>query len=133
MKRTDFAAAFITIGMATVTFAQAGTVPTSANNAHHSNSELHQREREAHTPAQYHALADYYAQQKASYQHQADVEKQEWERRSLNVTGPAAKPPRPVDSAKNLYEYYAVKADHAGSLASHYRQLEVSSEPIEHN
>jgi len=47
----------------------------------------------------------------------------------MNVSGPAAKPPRPVDTAKNLYEYYVWQADHASSLASHYRQLELSSGP----
>jgi len=93
----------------------------------YSRPELRQLVREAHTPEQYRVLADYYAHQHDSFRQEAAEEKQEWERRSMNVSGPAAKPPRPVDSAKNLYEYYVWEADHASSLASQYRQLEVSS------
>lgn len=119
----------VTIGLATVSFAQIGTATSPEKDGQYSASELRKLAHEAHLPAQYHALADYYAQQQASYQQQATAEKEEWERRSMNVSGPAAKPPRPVDSARNLFEYYAYKADHAGSLASHYRQLELSSAP----
>jgi hypothetical protein len=113
--------------MATVSLAQGPVASPSTDNKDYNRSELRQLVREAHTPAQYHALADYYAHQDASYQQKAAEEKQEWERRSMNVSGPAAKPPRPADSAKNLYEYYVWEADHASSLASQYRQLEFSS------
>src|SRR5215475_9083491 len=129
MKRSKFAVSLITIGMAAASLAQSAIAPASTDNNDYSRSEIRQLVREAHTPAQYHVLADYYAHQHASYQQQAAEEKQEWERRSMNVSGPAAKPPRPVDSAKNLYEYYVWEADRASSFASHYRQLELSSGP----
>ena len=132
MKRSKFALSLITIGIATLSLAQSAVAPACTDNKDYSHSELRQLLREAHTSEQYHALADYYAQQHASYQQQAAEEKQEWERRNMNVSGPAAKPPRPVDTAKNLYEYYVWEADHASSLASHYRQLGLSSVPAAH-
>jgi hypothetical protein len=128
MKRSNFIASLLTVGFAAVAFAQGGTTSATTGNPHYGGAELRELVREAHTASQYRALAGVYTQQEASYQRQAAEEKQEWERRSVNVSGPAAKFPRPVDSAKNLYEYYSYEADRAGSLASHYRQLELSSE-----
>jgi hypothetical protein len=37
--------------------------------------------------------------------------------------GAAAKYPRPVDSARNLYEYYMYKASEAGTLEAKYSRL----------
>jgi hypothetical protein len=46
----------------------------------------------------------------------------EWERRSIDVSGPSAKAVRPVDSARNLYQYHQYEADHAGKLAVQYEK-----------
>ena len=51
----------------------------------------------------------YFRAQQTKYQRQAQEEKAEWERRSQNVTGPAAKYPRPVDSSRDRYEYFEYK------------------------
>jgi len=77
----------------------------------------------AHEPAQYTALASYFGKQHDNYLQKAAEEKKEWERRSQNVTSAAAKYPRPVDSARNLYEYYMYKATQAGTLEARYSHL----------
>jgi hypothetical protein len=84
----------------------------------------------AHAPAQYTALANYYGEQRNSYMQKAAEEKQEWERRSQNVMASAAKYPRPVDSARNLYEYYMYKASEAGTLEAKYSRLAAPDAPV---
>jgi len=85
--------------------------------------------REAHSPNEYRALAGYYGEQQTSYLKQAAEEKQEWVRRSQNIVGVAAKYPRPVDSARNLYEYYMYKASQMGALSLKYSQLGAADAP----
>ena len=84
----------------------------------------------AHAPEQYTALASYYGPAEANYLQKAAEEKQEWARRSQNITSVAAKYPRPVDSARNLYEYYMYKASEAGTLAAKYSHLAATECPV---
>jgi len=79
--------------------------------------------RDAHTPEQYATLAQTYGQLQKTYNDKASEEKLEWERRSQITTSLYAKYPKPADSARNLYEYYAYKASEAGALATKYSQL----------
>ena len=74
-------------------------------------------------------LASYFGNQKQGYLQQAADEKKEWERRSQNTTGIAAKYPRPVDSAKNLYDYYMAKANEASDLEAKYSQPASAGNP----
>jgi len=83
----------------------------------------------AHAPAQYTALSSYYGDLRKNYLQQAAAEKKEWERRSQNTMGSAAKYPRPVDSARNLYEYYMYKASEAGTLEAKYSRLAAPDAP----
>jgi hypothetical protein len=85
----------------------------------------------AHTPEQYKALASYYNVRQKTYLQKAEEEKQEWVRRSQNITVVAAKYPRPVDSARYLYEYYTSKALEAGYLTAKYEQLAGTELPAE--
>jgi hypothetical protein len=85
--------------------------------------------REAHTPEQYAALATYYETQKSSYAKQAAEEKEVWIRRSQNIVSIAAKYPRPVDSAHDLYEYYDLMANESGQMADKCRQLSGAEAP----
>jgi hypothetical protein len=87
-----------------------------------SRGELRKLEREATTASQFKLLAAYYRQAEQKFRAKAAEEKIEWQRRSRNITGPSAKPPRPVDSARNLYEYYEYEADHAARLATRYER-----------
>jgi hypothetical protein len=91
--------------------------------SHYSTAQLKQMIREAHTPEQYTAIARYYDERHSEFSQKAADAKVEWERRSQNTSGPAAKYPRPVDVAHNLYEYYVYRADDAALQADKYYHL----------
>jgi hypothetical protein len=90
-------------------------------------AELRRMVRDAHTSTQYQALAGYFRAQQKHFEQQAEVEKEEWIRRSANVSGPAAKYPRPVDSSKNRYEYFTTEAQEMDRQAAHYESLSTGS------
>jgi hypothetical protein len=98
------------------------TVPSGENGTHYTQAQLKKLAQEANTPNQYADLSAYYAEQQKKYAAHAAEEKAEWARRSQNIMVVAAKYPRPVDSARNLYEYYTYKATEAGQLAAKYEQ-----------
>ena len=107
----------------------AGTVAARAQSsapAKYSNAELKQMRHEAHNAEQYQAMASYFRTRQQDFEQKAEVEKAEWVRRSQNVTGPQQKYPRPVDSAKNLYEYYAYEAQQASQEVAYYDNLGAS-------
>jgi hypothetical protein len=85
--------------------------------------------RDAHAPDQYRALAGYYGAQQSGYLQQAAEEEKEWMRRNQNIVSIAAKYPRPVDSARYLYEYYKYEASEAGKLAVKYDRLSGAKSP----
>ena len=129
MRRNLYAVCILSFGLAGVASAQQPT-PSAANGAQYTQSQLKQLARDAHTPEQYSALAAYYGNQQKDYLQQAAEEKQEWIRRSQNIVSIAAKYPRPVDSARYLYEYYAYEAAQTGELAAKYAQLSASEPAV---
>jgi hypothetical protein len=128
VKRNLLAACVLSFALANAGSAQAMTAPQEQV-ALCARAHLKQLVREAHTPEQYNALADCYEKLQKDYLEQAAEEKQEWERRSQNVTASAAKYPRPVDSARNLYEYDLSMASQAGKLSLKYSQLAARKSP----
>ena len=92
----------------------------AAPKTHVSRAQLKKLKQEAKTPAEFRVLADYYRQRAQEFNAKAADEKIQWERRSQNVSGPSAKPPRPVDTARNLYEYYQCEADQSAKFAAQY-------------
>ena len=95
--------------------------PTDA--PQYSRSEVKRMIRDAHTAGQYHLLASYFRTQQERFEQQAASEKKEWDRRAANVSGPAAKYPRPVDSSRNRYEYFTAEAQEMDRQASRYESL----------
>lgn len=95
----------------------------SAPSSRYSKAEIKQMERNAHTTQQYHTLSAYFSDRERWFEQQAQSEKQEWERRSMNSSGPAAKFPRPVDSSKNRYEYFTYEASQMNQQAAKYQTL----------
>lgn len=89
----------------------------------YSHAQLETMIRGAHTVQQYQTLASYYRGQQQAYEQKAQAEKLEWQRRSRNVMGPLAKYPRPVDSSRNRYEYFAYEAQQMSRHAAHYENL----------
>jgi hypothetical protein len=97
-------------------------------NTQYSHAELQKMISEAQSTHQYQALATYYRSQQQAMEQKAQAEKQEWERRSQNTTGISQKYPRPVDSSRNRYEYFAYEADQLGQQAAHYESLTASAQ-----
>ena len=79
--------------------------------------------REAHTVEQYNALADYYATRQRMYKRKAAEEMHLWALRAEMITPLSEKWPRPVDSARNLHDYYEYKAAQAAALCAKYNRL----------
>jgi hypothetical protein len=85
----------------------------------------------AHAPEQYKALAGYYGQEQNRYAQLAAQEKIEWDRRSNQpIVSTLAKYPRPVDSARNLYEYYIYKASENKALEAKYSRMADQGAPV---
>jgi len=118
MKRSLFAACIVALAVAGV-----GNAQETRNGVVFTPSQVKQLVREARTPEQYKALAVHYNNQQQNWLAKAEEEKAEWVRRSQNITVAAAKYPRPVDSARNLYEYYRYKASEAATLSAQYSAL----------
>ena len=129
MTRNLLATCILSLAFAGAGNAQ-GTAPSPGSEAHYTKAQLRQLALNAHTPAQYAALMSYYGEQKASYLQKAAEEKKEWERRSQNIMSIAAKYPKPVDSARNLYEYYMYKATEAGTLEAKYDRQAASNAAV---
>ena len=121
MRFNPIAAGAVLLACVSVGSAQ---TPAAGNAApHYTNSQLKQMMREAHTPEQYSALVAYYSSRRQEFLQKSAEEKLEWERRSQNIMSIAAKYPRPVDSARYLYEYYMQEAAEAGALSAKYGRL----------
>ena len=129
MNRNLLATCILSIAFAAVGNAQ-GSASSQETGAHYTQAQVKELALNAHAPAQYMALASYFGEQKVNYLQKAAEEKKEWERRSQNVMGMAAKYPRPVDSARNLYEYYMYKAAEAGTLEAKYSRLAMPDAPV---
>ena len=107
MKLNTIAAYVMACAFTTLASAQAA--PSSAD---HGTSYTHAQ------------LKHYYGTKQKDYAQLAAEAKQEWLQRSENAPAvAAAKYPRPVDSARNLFEYYTQKASEAASLSAKYDQL----------
>jgi hypothetical protein len=129
MTRNILAACILSLAFANVGNAQ-GTASPAETRVHSTQVDLKQLAHNAHAPEQYSALANYYQMQQEGYQQRAAEAKKDWERMSQNVTGNMGKYPRPVDSARNLYEYYMAKASKAATLEAKYTRLATVGSPV---
>src|ERR1019366_9484707 len=129
MKLNLLATCILALALAGVASAQSAA-SAAETGAHYTKAQVKELALNAHAPAQYAVLVSYYDAQKADYLRQAAEEKKEWERRSKNVSGAFGKYPRPVDSARNLYEYYLYKAYKAETLQAKYSQLAAPNAPV---
>jgi hypothetical protein len=129
MKRNLFTAWILSLALPGVASAQ-GAASSAETGDHYTQGQLKQLARGAHAPEEYRTLASYYGERQRIYLQKAADEKAEWERRSQNVMGVLAKYPRPVDSAKNLYEYYMAEAADAAKLEAKYSALAAPDAPV---
>jgi hypothetical protein len=125
MNRKIFAGSILILALASVASVASGQESTSSTgvSTHYTQAEMKQLASNAQTPEQYLALASYFGKRQKDYLQLAAEEKQELARRSQNIVGVAAKYPRPVDSARNLYEYYMYKASEVGTLSAKFVHL----------
>lgn len=79
--------------------------------------------RTSHTPDQYSELADYYQSRRRMFVHKASEEMDLWAQRNAVITPLSQKWPRPVDSARNLYDYYIYQAAKSAARAARYSDL----------
>ncbi len=86
--------------------------------------------REAHTVEQYSVLADCYAARQRMFKRKASEEMRLWAERNAMINPLSEKWPRPVDSARNLHDYYEYKANEAARLQAKFNKLadDVSSQ-----
>lgn len=119
MKLNLIVIGILTLVVAGTTSAQ-GVVSSAKNGKLYTQAQLKQLVRDAHTPDRYDALAAFYGNRQKTYLLQAANEKLEWERQSQQIVSVHAKYPRPVDSARYLYEYYSLKATDAGALSAKF-------------
>ena len=130
MTRNLIATCIVSIAFTGVGFAQ-GTQSSARTDAHYTMAQVKQLALDAHAPEQYKVLASYYGQEQNRYARLAAEEKTEWDRRSSQpIVGSLAKYPRPVDSARNLYEYYTYKASENGSLEAKYNRIAAQGVPV---
>jgi len=129
MTRNRFTTWILSLAFAGVGSAQVAASAAETGN-HYTQAQLKELARDAHAPEQYKSLANYYGERQKDYLQKAADEKKEWERRSQNVVGVLAKYPRPVDSARNLYEYYMTRASEAGTLEAKYSRLATPDAPV---
>ena len=94
-----------------------------------STSDAHGLMKTAHDSSQYRALAAYFRQKKQSFSSERDAELALWNSRKQAIAVNQNKYPRPVDSAHNLYDYYAYETNHAAAQAQHYEQIAAIAQP----
>ena len=128
MKRNLFTAWILSLALPGVASAQ-GAASSAETGDHYTQGQAKQLARNAHAPEEYKVLASYYGERQNNYLRKAAEEKQEWARMNQNITSVAAKYPRPVDSARNLYEYYIYKASEAEALVAKYSRLAAANTP----
>lgn len=89
----------------------------------YSPAQVRQMAREARTAQQYGELADYYQMRRRMFVRKAAEEMDEWARRNAVITPLSEKWPRPVDSARNLHDYYVYQAAKSAAASARYSKL----------
>ena len=128
MIRRLFVLSLVSIVFATAASAQE-EVSSSGSQSRYTHSQLRRMIREAHTPEQFNALADYYTGLYREYLRQAKEDRREWVERSKGVTWRGAKTPRPMDFSRDAYQCDMSKATKAEAAAVKYVQLAAARPP----
>lgn len=121
MRRKLVLVGLAALGLAvgTVRFAMAET----ADKPEYTSAQIKKLAHEAHTVQQYTILADYYAAQQRMYKSKSVEQMHLWRERAEMPTPLNEKWPRPVDSARNLHDYYEYKAAQAAVQFAKYDRL----------
>jgi hypothetical protein len=95
----------------------------SANTQNLSSTDLKRMVQSARTSEDYLTLASYYRWRQQQFEQQAQSEKIELDRRSMNSYLAAAKYPNPVQSSRNRYDYFTYEAQKMSAQAARYESL----------
>jgi hypothetical protein len=95
----------------------------SANTQNLSRADLKHMVQSARTSEDYLTLASYFRWRQQEFEQQAQSEKIELDRRSMNSYLVAAKYPNPIASSRNRYDYFTYEAHRMSAQAAHYESL----------
>ncbi len=115
-----------------VTLASAGIAYSqTSKDPHYTRTQIRHMTVDAHTVQDYKTLEAYFYFRRQVFSSKAREAKAEWVRRSriLPISTPWLKYPSPVDAARNLYEYYALKVSDMTKNAEHYEMLAAAASP----
>ncbi len=105
----------------------AGTLRAAAteltDRPEYTSAQIRKMAHEARTVQQYTVLADYYATRRRMWQQKAAEAMHLWAERNAVITPLSEKWPRPVDSARNLHDYYQAMANESAALVDRYNRL----------
>ncbi len=99
------------------------SVATPPDEPEYTKAQIKKMVREAHTVEQFTVLANYYWSQQRMYKQKAVEQMHLWRERAETVTPLSEKYPRPVDSARNLHDYYEYRAAQSAALFAKYDRL----------
>ncbi len=122
MIRTLVISLVVSVACATAASAQEAASQSNSQ-PRYTQRQLRQMIRDAHTPDQYTAIANYYAGLQQEYLRKAEKEKKEWEEMSRENTWMGAKAPRPVDFKRDAYRMDEENATRAQSASAKYSHL----------
>lgn len=112
--------------VALLSLSASGMQPAKASDSDapkYTSAQVRHMRREAHTREQFSALADYYAIRERMFERKAIEEMHLWADRSEKPNPLYEKWPRPVDSARNLHDYYQYEASQAAAMKAKYDRL----------
>jgi hypothetical protein len=121
MKCLSLAIGILVIAASTASFSQ--TKSSGNHGSEFSNAQIRKLVSHAHTVEEYTVIADYYARRQQFYKGKAAEEMHLWADRSAVITPLSEKWPRPVDSARNLRDYYEYEASRSAKLLAKYSAL----------
>ena len=99
------------------------TATEPSDKPEYTSAQIRKMVHEARTVQQYTVLADYYATRRRMWQQKAAEEMHLWAERSAVISSVSEKWPRPVDSARNLHDYYEAMANESAALVERYDRL----------
>jgi len=122
LRRTLLTFAILTVALS------AGVVPAAAATApsdqpEYTGAQIRKMVHEAHTVQQYTVLADYYKTRQRMFQRKAAEAMGLWAQRNAVISPVYEKWPRPVDSARNLHDYYETMAGDSAAKVDHFNHL----------
>jgi hypothetical protein len=121
LRRTLLTFAILAVALSAGVVPAAATAPS--NQPEYTSAQIRKMVHEAHTVQQYTVLADYYKTRQRMFQSRAAEAMHLWAERNAVISPVYEKWPRPVDSARNLHDYYEVMANDSAAKVDRFSHL----------